>query len=103
VIPRGGYRPEDMIDDAPGVGAMLSGHRPESPSAEGFRTAMGQNPSAEGLMAAIVQGRRDVAEELRVALAEYENPSAEGRTTPERSRTEVRESAVVYRIDRRTG
>jgi hypothetical protein len=59
---------------------------------------MGQNPSAEGLMAAIVQGRRDVAEELMVALAEYENPSADGWTTP----AEVREPPVVYRIERRT-
>ena len=104
VIPRGGYRPEDMIDDAPGVRAMIGGARqPVSPSAEGFRTTMGQNPSAEGLMAAIVQRRWDDAEELMVALAEYANPSAEGRTTSERSRTEVREPAVVYRIDRRFG
>jgi hypothetical protein len=99
VIPRGGYRPEDMIDDAPGVDAMILGARqPKDPSADGFRTAMGQNPSAEGLMAAIVQGRRDVAEELMVALAEYENPSADGWTTP----AEVREPPVVYRIERRT-
>jgi hypothetical protein len=67
VIPRGGYRPEDMIDDVPGMSLSA------------------KNPSAEGLMAAIVRGRRDIAEELMVELAE------------------VRESAAVYRIDRRTG
>ncbi|HVS25407.1 MAG TPA: DUF222 domain-containing protein, partial [Gammaproteobacteria bacterium] len=101
VIPRGGYRPEDMIDDMPGVSLAA-----KNPSAEGFRTAMGQNPSAEGLMAAIVQRRWDVAEELMVELAERENSSAEGWTTPEcrdPSLAEVREPATVYRIDRRTG
>jgi hypothetical protein len=88
VIPRGGYRPEDMIDDMPGASLAP------------------KNPSAEGLMAAIVHGRRDVAEELMVELAGYENPSAEGWMAPEcrdGSLAEVRESAAVYRIDRRTG
>jgi hypothetical protein len=87
VIPRGGYRPEDMIDDMPGVPLAT------------------KNPSAEGLMAAIVHGRRDVAEELMVELAEHENPSAEGWMTPRRddSLAEVRESAAVYRIERRSG
>jgi hypothetical protein len=80
VIPRGGYRPEDMIDDMPGASLAT-----RSPSAEGFRTATAQNPSAEGLMAAIVQGRRGVAEELMVELAQ------------------IREPAAVYRIERRAG
>ena len=77
VIPRGGYRAEDMLDDAPGVGAIM-GH------------GRAKNPSAEGLMAAIVYGRRDVAEELLVELGHAANPSAE-----------VREPAAVYRIGRR--
>jgi hypothetical protein len=101
VIPRGGYRPQDMLDDMPGVSLAAS-----NPSAEGFRTVSGQNPSAEGLMAAIVHGRRDVAEELMIELAGHENPSAEGYLGCERrddSRAEVRESAAVYRIDRRAG
>jgi hypothetical protein len=71
VIPRGGYRLENMIDDMPGVALAAN-----NPSAEGFRTAMGQNPSAEGWMA--TERRAD-------------------------SPGEVRESAAVYRIDRRAG
>ncbi len=101
VIPRGGYRPEDMLDDMPGVSLAAS-----DPSAEGFRTAKGQNPSAEGLMAAIVHGRRDIAEELAVELARHANPSAEGWIAPEcrnSAPSEVRESAVIYRIERRAG
>ena len=88
-----------MIDDMPGVSLAAN-----NPSAEGFRSATGQNPSAEGLMAAIVHGRRGVAEELMVELARHENPSAEG-WTPTRvdSRAEVREPTAVYRIDRRAG
>jgi hypothetical protein len=99
VIPRGGYRLEDMLDDMPGLSLAAN-----NPSAEGFRSATGQNPSAEGLMAAIVHGRRDVAEALMVELARHENPSAEGWVARERrddSPGEVRESAAVYRIDRR--
>jgi hypothetical protein len=100
VIPRGGYRPQDMLDDMPGVSLAAN-----NPSAEGFRTATGQNPSAEGLMAAIVHGRCDVAEELAIELARHANPSAEGWTTPRRadSPAEVRESAAVYRIERGVG
>ena len=101
VIPRGGYRPEDMLDDMPDVSLAAN-----NPSAEGFRTATGQNPSAEGLMAAIVYGRHDVAEGLMVELARHENPSAEGWVARERrddSPGEVRDSAAVYRIDRRAG
>jgi hypothetical protein len=80
VIPRGGYRPEDMLDDMPGLSFTAM-----TPSAEGFRTKPGQNPSAEGLMAAIVHRRHDVAEEIKVNLAE------------------VREPGAVYRIERRAG
>jgi len=80
VIPRGGYRPEDMLDDMPGLSFTAT-----NPSAEGRRTTTGHNPSAEGLMAAIVHGRPDVAEEIKVSLAE------------------VREPAAVYRIERGAG
>ena len=100
VIPRGGYRPHDMLDDMPGINLAAN-----NPSAEELRTASGQNPSAEGLMAAIVHGRRDVAEDLSIELARHANPSAEG-WTPTQCRhppAEVRESAAVYRIERRTG
>jgi len=86
VIPRGGYRPDDMIDDMPGVSLAAT------------------SPSAEGLMVAIVQGRRDIAEELMVELAERANPSADGSTTTEyrnRSLGEVREPAALYQVDRR--
>lgn len=57
-------------------------------------------------MAAIVQRRWEVADEMRAAFGAHEDPSAEGWTTPEcrdPSLAEVREPAVVYRIDRRTG
>ena len=55
-------------------------------------------------MVAIVQGRRDIAEELMVELAERANPSADGSTTTEyrnRSLGEVREPAALYQVDRR--
>ena len=106
VIPRGGYRPEDMIDDMPG--ASLAQRNPSAEgfsaadgrhtSAEGSRTTTAQNTSAEGLMAAIVYRRRDAAEEIMLELAKRANPSAEGWMTPdrgERSGAEVREPAVV--------
>ena len=84
LIPRGGYRAEDMLDDGAGLDPR-------------------ENPSAEGLMAAIVHGRRRVAEEMRAELAygaRAANPSAEawmlerGANPPD----EVREPAAIYRI-----
>jgi hypothetical protein len=53
VIPRGGYRAEDMVDDIPGFDALTGT----------------KNPSAEGLMAAIVHSRHSLVEELRAELA----------------------------------
>ena len=82
-IPRGGYRAEDMLDDAPGVGGT-------------------DNPSAEGLMAAIVHGRRDAAEALLVELGRGGSVSADAWAAPsERSANpsaEVREARGVYRV-----
>jgi hypothetical protein len=84
LIPRGGYRAEDMLDDGVGLESR-------------------ESPSAEGLMAAIVHGRRRVAEVMRAELAygaRAANPSAEGwmlergANSPE----EVREPGAVYRI-----
>jgi hypothetical protein len=90
VIPRGGYRVEDMLDDAPGVGGIAG--------ADGAR-----NPSSEGLMAAILRGRRDVAEDRLVELGRVANPSAEGSwaSISRDPSAEVREPAAVYRIARR--
>jgi hypothetical protein len=88
VIPRGGYRPDDVLDDAPGVSSAV------------------ENPSAEGLVAAIVHGRRELAEEIFVGLAGRGNPSAEGWTfresAPNRS-SEVRDERGVYQPWRRSG
>ena len=114
VIPRAGYRPEDMIDDMPGVTLAPGNPRAEGfraaegqyTSADGSRTTTGQNTSAEGLMAAIVYRRRDAAEKIMLELAKRANPSAEGWMTPDRgeySGAEVREPAVVYRLERRVG
>jgi hypothetical protein len=83
VIPRGGYRVEDMVDDD-GDGVPLT------------------NPSAEVRMAAIVNGCEvpEIAEgEWAMASARYENPSAEGlTTTAARQPSAVCETAGFYRI-----
>jgi hypothetical protein len=86
-IPRGGYRAEDILDDDAGFDAEHDGAR---------------DPSAEGLMAAIVHGRRRIAEELRAELAYGGNPSAEGfrGSVGQNPSSEVREPAAVYRIRR---
>jgi hypothetical protein len=86
VIPRAGYRLDDMVDgDAP--------------------TPLG-NPSAEARMAAIVNGYAPAEmsdEDWASAYARCENPSAEGFTTPPtwHVAAEVRETAGVYRISPR--
>jgi hypothetical protein len=88
VIPRGGYRLQDMVDDMPGASLAA------------------RHPSADGWMAAIVHRRRDAAEEIMLELAERANPSAEGWMSPDRGERPgagVREPAAVYRIERRVG
>ena len=85
MIPRSGYRAEDMLDD---VAVALPGENPstearmaaivhgfeldDEPSAEGWAApaAQGRNPSAEGWTASAAQGR-DPSAEVREPRAEY--------------------------------
>jgi len=85
VIPRSGYRAEDMLDD--------------------FVVAPGGNPSADGRMAAIVH-RFELSEDSSAEPwwcrgERGENPSAEGfgiRAAAENPSAEVREARGLYRV-----
>jgi HNH endonuclease len=73
VIPRGGYRPEDMIDDMPGVSLAAN-----DPSAGGSRTTTGPNPSAEGWIR--IERRDDSRAEVREPAAVYRVDRRAGQT-----------------------
>ena len=91
MIPRGGYRADDMLDDVRLRWRRCGG------------TGAAKIPPRRRAIAAIVHGRRPAAEEMRADLAygaRAANPSAEawmlerGANPPD----EVREPAAIYRI-----